>query len=160
MSKERGTFQSVTAFNNRDDGTTIKAVYSAQTGARQPILSSSIRSSAILENVLVFPPDRTLVVVSPDLDPEIARIIRNGVSPLVQVSLTKQSTFGFYAEMPGEIARGFWIRRADVRVWSYFQITGGNPTDVITGVGVFDIIIDWPTFGKKEQSFSRDSGKG
>ncbi len=148
----------VTAFDNSDDGTTVKAVYSAQTGARQPILASSMRASAALDNVLIFPPDRTLVVVSPDLDPEGARMIRSGASPLIQVSLAKTSTFGFYAEMQSEIAKGFWIRRADVQVWSYFQIVGGNPTDVISGIGVFDIIIDWPTFGKRQQSFSNEGG--
>ena len=147
------------AYDNRDDGTTVKAVYSAVTGTRQPTLERSVKASVAFENVLVFAPDTRLIIISPVINSEVAQIIRNGASPLVQVSFTKEGTFSFYAEVPGEIAKGFWIRRSDTLPWIYFKITGGNPTDVTTDNGVFDIIIDWAV-GKQQQSFGDGGGKG
>lgn len=150
----------VTAFDNREDGTTAKAVYSAQTGARQPIFMRSIIASATLENVIVVKPDQNTVVVN-RIDEQVARAFSNDVSPLTQITFTKAQTLSFFAEHPTDgAAKGFWIRRADQTGWAYFQIASGQLTNVQLGAGVYDIIIDWSTFGKRQQSFSRDGGKG
>lgn len=148
----------ITAFDNREDGTTVKAVYSAQTGARQPTLTRSFGTSATLENVYI--PDAGNTVTLNMVDEQAARIFRNGVSPLVQVTFLKPQTLFFYAELPTEVAKGFWIRRGDQVGWVYFTIVRGKLAEVNLEAGVYDIIIDWPTFGKRDQSFGNSGGGG
>lgn len=153
----------VTAFDNRDDGTTAKAVYAAQTGARQPTFERSVQTSATLEHVIVVKRDVNSVTVS-RLDEQVARAFNNGVSPLVQVNFSMPRPLYFYAEHPIDgAAKGFWIRRGDQSDWFYFTnfiITSARPTIIELSAGIYDIVIDWRTFGKREQSFSRDGGKG
>ncbi len=148
----------VTAFDNRNDGTTTKAVYSAQTGARQPTITRSVTASASLEGVIVVKPDQNTVVVN-GVDEQVARAFKNDVSPLVQITFTKTQTFFFYAEHPSDgAAKGFWIRRSDQTGWIYLGIVKGKLTEANLSEGVWDLVIDWPTFGKRQQSFSRDGG--
>lgn len=148
----------VTAYGNREDGTTVKAVYSAQTGAGQPTFTRSIVASATLENVIVVKRDVNSVTVS-RLDEQVARAFNNGVSPLVQVNFTTPRSLYFYAEHPIDgAAKGFWIRPGNQLGWAYLIIPSGDFAKIELAAGVYDIIIDWPTFGKKKQSFSRDSG--
>jgi len=151
----------VTAFDNRDDGTTAKAVYSAQTGARQPTFTQSVSASATLEGVIVVKPDVNSVTVN-RLDEQVARSFNNGVSPLVQIKFTKTLTLFFYAEHPIDgVAKGFWVRRSDQVGWAYFSIVQGTSSTVTMDAGIYDIIIDWATFGKRDQSFDgRAGGKG
>ncbi|MDP3661642.1 MAG: hypothetical protein Q8R17_02225, partial [bacterium] len=149
----------ITAFDNREDGTTVKAVYSAQTGTQQPtIITRSVTTSASLEGVIVVKPDSNHVVLN-RLDEQVARAFNSGVSPLVQITFTKPQTLSFYAEHPSDgVAKGFWIRQANQTRWMYFQIVSGKLSELGLTTGVYDIIIDWPTFGKREQTFSRDGG--
>ena len=148
----------VIAHKNRDDGTTVSATFGAQTGTRQITRTRSILPTASFENVFI--PDAGNTVVVNILDEQAAKILRNGVSPLVQIRFEKQQTLFFYAELPQEIANGFWIRRSDQTGWAYFPIVKGKLTEIPLGAGVYDIVIDWPTFGKRQQSFSNDGGKG
>jgi hypothetical protein len=148
----------VTAFDNRDDGTTVKAVYSAQTGTRQPTITRTVKAAATLETVYI--PDAGNTVTLNMVDEQAARIFRNGVSPLVQVTFPKPQTLFFYAELPTEVAKGFWIRRGDQVGWMYFTIARGKLAEVNLEAGVWDIIVDWPTFGKRDQSFNGGGGKG
>lgn len=150
----------VTAFDHREDGTTVKAVYSALTGANQPTITRTIGASATLENVVVVQRDVNAVVVN-RVDEQVARAFNNGVSPLVQVTFTKPQTFFFYAEHPMDgAAKGFWIRPGNSELWTYYAIKQKDYTSVPLNAGVYDIIIDWPSFGKREQTFGRDGGKG
>lgn len=150
----------IMAFDNREDGITVKAVYSAQTGARQPILGRSVTTSATLEGVIVVKPDINSVTVN-RVDEQVARAFNNGVSPLVQIRFTKTLPLSFYAEHPSDgVAKGFWIRVSSTSAtsWTYVPIVSGLYSTIELVSGIYDIIIDWPTFGKRQQSFSRDSG--
>jgi|GEM_PF-2151687 hypothetical protein len=150
----------VTAVANREDGTTVKAVYSSQTGARQPTSTHAARAAATLENVIVVNRDSTVVSVT-RMDEQVARAFNNGVSPLVQVSFTKTQALTFYAEHPSDgTARGFWVRRGDQSLWYYYTLVPAKPTVIELGAGVYDIIIDWPTLGKRDQSFGGGKGGG
>ena len=149
----------LTGFDNRDDGTTANAVYAASTGTRQITLTRSITASAVFENAVIVPTDQNTVVVN-IADERVARVFQNGVSPLVQIKFTKPLTLFFYAEHPTEVAKGFWIRPGGNQTeWVYFKIVRGQLTVVEPlGAGIYDIVIDWPTFGKRDGSFG--GGKG
>lgn len=147
----------VTAFDNREDGTTVKAVYSAQTGTRQPVVSSALWVSAVLENVIVIQPDTATVILSPVTNGEFGRMIHNGISPLVQISYTRETEVGLYAEYFGLITKGFWVRRADVLGWSYHEAIDGNPAQFIVSPGVYDVIIDG-LVTVSQQTFGNNGG--
>ena len=132
----------VTAYDYREDGTTAKAVYSPYTGTRQSTVALSTKSSAVFESVIVIQPDTATVILSPVTNSEFGRMIREGRSPLVQISYTKETRVGLYAEYLGQVAKGFWLRRADVLGWNYHQIVNGNQADFTVAPGVYDVIID------------------
>lgn len=147
----------VTAFDNRDDGTTVKAVYSASTGTQQPIVSTALRVSAALENVIVIQPETTLVILSPVTYNEFGRMIREGRSPLVQISYTKETKVALYAEYLGQVAKGFWVRRADVVKWSYHEVLNGSPAQLTVSPGIYDVIIDG-LVNISQQTFGNNGG--
>ena len=90
-------------------------------------------------------------------DPQSARSLENGVSPLVQIKFTEPKTLYFYAELPQEVANGFWIRKTDRSDWFYAPIVTGSLSELfVPDAGVYDIVIDWPTFGRYQQSFGND----
>ncbi len=140
---------------NQDNGTTAKAVYSAQTGGRQPTVTRSVIPSVSIENTVIVPADKNVVTINMS-DEQSARSLRNGVSPLVQITFRSPLRLSFYAEIPSEVANGFWMRQGNQSNWNYFTINKGQGTTIDLGAGVYDIIIDWPTFGRREDSFSND----
>ncbi len=148
----------VIATDWREDGTQVTAIYSGD-GVRQAVQSGSFETSvATFGNVVIVPTDKTKVYIGSG-DPQSDRAFQNGASPLVQVKLTKEALFYFYAEHPsGEIAKGFWIRFPNG--FSYFPIKPESPTELHLATGVYDIIIDWPTFGRRDGSFGERNEKG
>ncbi|MDO8594868.1 MAG: hypothetical protein Q7R93_05165 [bacterium] len=151
----------LTAYQNRDDGVSLRAIYSAETGSRQPTITRSVVPFvAGLANTVIVPADQNSVTINM-ADEQSARSLRNGVSPLVQITFTKALSLFFYAELPSEVARGFWIRQGNQANWKYYPIFKGQHTSFPLDAGVFDLIIDWPTFGRREDSFGHDGhGKG
>ena len=149
----------LTATDYRDDGTTHTAVYTAEDGKRQPIVKSAVVASVSFQNVVIVPTDIDRFEVK-GVEEQSAKAFRNGVSPSVQLRFTRTQTFLFYAEHPsGEVARGFWIRGGSATSeWSYKSIKKGYFTELYPSLGVYDIVIDWPTFGRREGPFGERFG--
>ncbi|MSU55413.1 MAG: hypothetical protein EXS46_02630 [Candidatus Taylorbacteria bacterium] len=150
----------VTAYDYRDDGTTVKAVYIPFTGARLPTMTRSMRVSSVYKDVIIVPVDTARVILSPAVNGDFARTIYEGRSPLVQVSYTKDTKVGLSAEYFGQMARGFWVRRADVLGWSYHQVINSKLAEFTVSPGVYDVVIDG-LVNVSQQTFSNSSlGKG
>ncbi|MCR4334224.1 MAG: hypothetical protein NUV47_00630 [Patescibacteria group bacterium] len=143
----------VMATSYGNDGQSSRAVYNALTGEREEIRQAKLTASARMEEIVIIPTDQNTVMINMT-DAQSARSLKNGVSPLVQVRFTEPKMLAFYAEVQDEVANGFWIRRADTNTWVYFSITQGALAEVsVPEAGVYDIVIDWPTFGKQQQTF-------
>ncbi|PIQ68101.1 MAG: hypothetical protein COV91_05905 [Candidatus Taylorbacteria bacterium CG11_big_fil_rev_8_21_14_0_20_46_11] len=141
----------IIATSNGSDGQSRHAVYRG-TGEREEIRRAKLSVSASLENVMIVSEDQNTVMVNM-ADTQSARALRNGVNPLVQIKFTTPKTLFFYAELPQEVAKGFWIR-GFVGSWVYFPIVRGQLSEIaIPDAGIYDIVIDWPTFGKYQQIF-------